>query len=119
MACLIPAGLFTYGSFQTVRNLFGWFTKRDRSALINRVSQAEEVLIRTKHKVELADAEYGRLLYLLTKAHDQVAKNVPSNERIAFLKDLTYIANAQSSIEQKQKTIDSMWRKYRSLEKVS
>jgi hypothetical protein len=113
----IPACAFMYVAYRGCARLFNWFTTKDKSVLVGRLNQVEEVLIYSKHKVELADAEYGRLLYLLTKAHDQVTKNVPSNERIAFLKDLTYIANAQSSIEQKQKMIDSMWRKYRSLEK--
>jgi hypothetical protein len=116
LACLIPAGLFSYLSFQGVRNLFGWFTKRDRSTLINRLRQVQQVLIRTTYNTELSDTEYGRLLYLLTKTHDQVIKNVPSNERIAFLNDLTYIANAQSSIKQKRKTLKTMWNSYHSLQ---
>jgi hypothetical protein len=99
-----------------VRNLFGWFTKRDRSTLINRLRQVQQVLIRTTYNTELSDTEYGRLLYLLTKTHDQVIKNVPSNERIAFLNDLTYIANAQSSIKQKRKTLKTMWNSYHSLQ---
>ena len=50
------------------------------------------------------------MLYLLTKAYDQVAGKVFSDERIAFLQDLTYIADTQSSIAQKSKTLESMWR---------
>lgn len=115
---MIPAYLLATKTYEGIKGIFGWFTKRDRSALLSRLDQTEKVLIRTTHKRELSDAEYGRLLYLLTKAYDQVAKNVFSKERAPFLDDLTYIANNQSSPEQKKMTLDAMRRKYRSLEKA-
>ncbi len=114
----IPACGLGYGVYKGIGKVYSLFTKRDRRVLVLRLCQAEQVLIRTTHQRELSDAEYGRLLYLLTKEYDQVAKNVFSDERIAFLDDLTYLADTQSSIAQKQKTLDSMWRKYRSLAKT-
>lgn len=115
-ALIVQTGL-VYGGYKFSKGAFNWFVKRDRSALVGRLNQTQKVLIRTTHERELSDAEYGRLLYLLTKAYDQVAKNVFSKERAPFLDDLTYIADNQSSIKQKRKTLKSMWRKYRSLER--
>lgn len=114
---LIPAYIIVSSTYDGLKGTFNWFTKRDHTVLIQRLGQVEKVLTRTTHTTELSDAEYGRMLHLLTKAYDQVSSKVFSNERIEFLDDLTYIANAQSTVAQKQKTLEAMWRKYRSLEK--
>jgi len=115
---MFPVAVTAIG-YTLSRAVFNWFTTRDRSVLVSRLRQVQQVLIRTTHAVELSDAEYGRMLYLLMKAYDQVAKNVFSNERIAFLNDLSYIADAQSSVKQKRKTLKTMWHSYRSLRQAA
>lgn len=114
---LIPAYLLVTKTYDGVKGAYNWITKRDRSTLIRRLRQAQRVVVRTEHTRELSDAEYGQMLYLLSKAYDQVAANVLSDERIEFLNDLTYIADAQSSTQQKRETLKIMFDRFRSLEK--
>ncbi len=113
--------VFAFGAakicYSSTAFAYRWFTKKDRGLLRLRLCQVEEVLIRSMHETTMSDGEYGRLVYLLTKEYDQVPKNVLLDERHSFLNDLAYLADTQPSIMQKQKTLDSMWRKYRSLAK--
>lgn len=117
LGATFPACLIMYGMGKGTQKTYNWFTKRDRSTLIRRLRQAQRVVVRTEHARALSDAEYGQMLYLLSKAHDQVAANVFSDERIEFLNDLTYVADAQSSTEQKRETLKIMFDRFRSLEK--
>ncbi len=117
LGATFPACLLMYGVGKGAKKTYNWFTKRDRSTLIRRLRQSQRVVVRTDHARELSDAEYGQMLYLLSKAYDQVDANVFSDERIEFLNDLTYVADAQSSTEQKRETLKIMFDRFRSLEK--
>lgn len=114
MSGFIPAVTITGFTSFLGSKLFSWIRKKDRRMLRYRLCQVEDLLIRTEHD-QLADDEYGRSLYLLMKEHEQVAKNVLSEEQDAFLEDLHYLVQSRPSVIQKKETLKTMWRKYQSL----